>query len=103
MPCRGVSGPIRLGMPVYLQPVQLPERCFLGEVLFWMAFQRLPVAIYDPKGRDIRAEFDGLQTGFPERSITDEEAKRAGIPPDPEFRAWMEDRVTSPPSFYDDL
>jgi hypothetical protein len=30
-------------MPKYLQQVDIPERCFLQEVLLWAAFQRLPL------------------------------------------------------------
>jgi hypothetical protein len=31
-------------MPTFLQPVELPEKCFLQEVLYWAAFNacRLP-------------------------------------------------------------
>jgi hypothetical protein len=91
-------------MPVNLQPVDVPERCFLGEVLFWVAFQRLPIAFYD-QGRDIRdtTEAGGSETELPDRLITDEDARRADIPPDPEYRALMEDRPGLLPSFYDDL
>jgi hypothetical protein len=40
-------------MPTFLQAVELPNRCFLQEVLFWVAFQRLPIAQYT-EGKDLR-------------------------------------------------
>jgi hypothetical protein len=41
-------------MPTFLQPVTVPERCFLSEVLLWAAFQRLPIASYTLDGKEIR-------------------------------------------------
>jgi hypothetical protein len=41
-------------MPTFLQPIELPKRCFLHEVLFWVAFQRLPIASYTLDGKEIR-------------------------------------------------
>jgi hypothetical protein len=92
-------------MPVFLQPVDVPERCFLGEVLLWVAFQRLPLSLYDLEGREVRdtTEAGGLEAENIEWEITVEEAKRVGIPPDPKFLALVEDRSTLLPSFYDDL
>ncbi len=39
-------------MPTFLQPVALPERCYLEEVLYWVAFQRLPVVAFTYDGQD---------------------------------------------------
>ena len=41
-------------MPTFLQAVELPQRCFLQEVLLWVAFQRLPIATYDHEGVELR-------------------------------------------------
>jgi hypothetical protein len=41
-------------MPIFLQPVEVPERCYLGEALLWVAFQRLPTASYTVDGKEIR-------------------------------------------------
>jgi hypothetical protein len=41
-------------MATFLQPVAVPERCYLFEVLLWLAFQRLPIAASDMEGKDIR-------------------------------------------------
>jgi hypothetical protein len=92
-------------MPVFLQPVNVPERCFLGEVLLWAAFQRVPLSLYDLDGREVRdtTEADEVIAKNIEWKITDEETKRAGIPPDPDYRALVEDRPSLRPSFYDDL
>jgi hypothetical protein len=93
-------------MPIFLQPVELSQRCLLGEVLLWVAFQRLPVARYDfDEERDVPdpTKAYGLEADRPEPLITDEEAKRANIPPDPRFRALIEGRSPMPPSFYDGL
>ena len=92
-------------MPVFLQPVDVPEHCFLGEVLLWVAFQRLPLNDYDQSGREIRdtTEAGWVEVETIEWSITEEEAKRAGIPPDPKYLALVEDRSTLLPSYYDKL
>jgi hypothetical protein len=92
-------------MPVFLQPVDVPQRCFLGEVLLWVAFQRLPLSLYDHEGSEVRdtTEAGGLEAENIEWEITEEEAKRAGIPPDPKYLALVEDRSTLLPSFYDKL
>jgi hypothetical protein len=55
-------------MPTFLQPVDLPKRCFLFEVLLWVAFQRLPVASYTQDGKEIR-ETD--EVGDYEIDVTD--------------------------------
>jgi hypothetical protein len=92
-------------MPVFLQAVDVPERCFLGEVLLWVAFQRLPVSFYDNDGGDIRdtTEAGDLIAEIPDWVITEQETRHANIPPDPEYLALMGERPTSPPAFYDDL
>ena len=44
-------------MPTFLQPVWTSKRCFLNELLLWVAVQRLPVI--DPvKDKDIRETFE---------------------------------------------
>ena len=92
-------------MPVFLQPVDVPERCFLGEVLLWVAFQRLPLSLYDLEGSDVRdtTEAGGLVTEIPDWEISEEETKRANIPPDPTYLALTQDKSTLLPDFYDDL
>jgi hypothetical protein len=37
----------------FLQPVHVPDRIFLKEVLFWVAFQRLPQADFNEDGQEI--------------------------------------------------
>ena len=89
-------------MPIYLQAVDIPERCYLAEVLLWVAFQRLPTALYDYEGKEIRetTEAGWLVTYW---EILEEETKRANIPPDPTYLALTQDKSMLLPDFYDDL
>jgi hypothetical protein len=92
-------------MTVYLQSVELPGRCFLHEVLLWVAFQRLPVAMYDGRGEEIRDSTDiGNYAIEVADAVFDEaECRRVGIPLDPEYKALFEDTPRLEPSFYYDL
>jgi hypothetical protein len=78
-------------MRTFLQPVNLPERCYLEEVLMWVAFQRLPVAFYSLDGKDVR-ESDEMEyePAVAESQLTEDETRRAGIPPDPNWVALLE-------------
>src|SRR5215475_7632441 len=92
-------------MPTFLQPVDVPERCFLHEALLWLAFQRLPVALYNNyKDRilEIRSatEDEDLEIESPGGPLTDEECERNGIPPDPHFHSFESPR---PRQTYNDL
>jgi hypothetical protein len=82
-------------MPTFLRVVDLPTRCFLREVLFWVAFQRLPIATYDlnsiemresPEINDYSAEHSDIGEIILERS----ESQRAGIPLDPRLKKRIE-------------
>jgi hypothetical protein len=79
-------------MPTYFQPVQLPERCLLSEVLAWLAFQRLPIFETDHDGVDIRESSEDigyvLEVGL--GFVDAEECKRANIPVDPRYLAAVE-------------
>ena len=95
-------------MPVYLQPVPIPDRCFLFEVLLWVAFVRLPVAIGDPEGaHDIRLSSEVREGGYSikifDEYIFDEECERVGIPPDPRWKANVEGTATLSIEHYDTL
>lgn len=82
----------------FLKPVVLSERCFLYEVLLWVAFQRPPVATYsDIEDIELRdAEGDLEQYGYAANHprifwiLTDQECAEAGLPPHPEMR-WFRD------------
>jgi hypothetical protein len=72
----------------FLQPVGVPERCFLHEVLVWLAFQRLPIHQFNFEncGEEIHGEDcmgDGYVPAGYYRVIFEEECARAGIPIDP--------------------
>lgn len=90
---------------LFLQPVPVPERIFLGEVLFWVAFQRLPKADFNEDGQEIDDEDSaaGLAIEIPFPEISEEEAERIGIPPDPRYLAMLNEEVTLSPSHYDQL
>jgi hypothetical protein len=77
-------------MPTFLQPVLVPERCYLFEALLWVAFQRLPILTTDHEGVDIRQSAENRESGEAgyavkviDDYIFDEECDRAGIPQDP--------------------
>jgi hypothetical protein len=91
-------------MPTFWQPVEVPERCFLHEALLWLAFQRLPVALYNDRNEEIRSasEYEGPEIESPGGPLTDEECKRAGIPPDPHFHHLV-DESPRPLQTYHDL
>lgn len=48
-------------------PYKLPDQCFLIDVLFWLAFRRLPIQAYDPDGAtpliDDETGFNGPDLG----------------------------------------
>jgi len=80
-------------MPTFLQAVDVPERCFLHEALLWVAFQRLPIALYNDENKEIReaTENQDYEIDSPQGPLTEEECKRAGIPTDPHFIHLMDD------------
>jgi hypothetical protein len=74
----------------FLQPVDLPERCFLQEVLYWVAFGRLPVA-FDMSfglGDDLRdmQDIGTYEVQIFDRTLSEGETARAGIPTDPYWK-----------------
>jgi hypothetical protein len=84
-------------MPIFLQAVDVPERCLLNEVLFWVAFQRLPVG-----SQEARESYEfGDYAAALDDTLSEEETKRAGIPKDPRLVALLEDKPLIPVSFYD--
>lgn len=94
-------------MPTFLQAVAIPERCFLQEVLLWVAVQRLPLTQYDSEGVEFHdsAEIFDTSTISPEQFadyLSDEECTRLGIPPDPKLNAMLSGTWELPPSKYDE-
>lgn len=89
-------------MPTFFQPVELSERCFLEEVLYWVAFERLPIAVYWDDGKEIR-ESDEIdyEPEIVDRVLTETETERAGMPPDPRWRATIEEKTHLPSAHYD--
>jgi hypothetical protein len=98
-----------VAMVTFLQPVDLSERCFLHEVLLWIAFRRLPVAEYTTDGVDIRNTPDILDLGgysvawAGAHFLWEDEAKFAGIPDDPSRIVHLEDLPDQPAEHYDSL
>src|SRR5215471_13270225 len=69
---------------VYLVETELSERCFLEEVLYWVAFQRLPVCWFDFDGIDARSyEMPGYEVDVAFHPLTLNECERSGLPEDP--------------------
>jgi hypothetical protein len=94
-------------MPTFLQSVELPERCFLQEVLFWVAFQRLPLAHYytNNDGQEFRTsnEVGEYAIDFVDEYLSDDETARAGIPRDPRWPLHADETVTLPVATYDEV
>jgi hypothetical protein len=94
-------------MPTYLQIVQIPDRCFLQEVLLWVTFQRLPTSSYDSEGVEVHEsrEIYDYAPDHPEidEYFTEDECSRAGIPPDPYLRAILEGESFLEVARYDEL
>jgi hypothetical protein len=95
-PSKGRLNDARLPMR-FLQPVELSEKCFLHEVLLWVAFRRLPIAVYSAEEevelRDAERELDsyGYAADHPDifQPLTDQECAGAGLPPDPRLVALL--------------
>lgn len=95
-----------MGMAVFLEQVQLPDRCFLHEILCWVAFQRLPTAIYTMDGDEWResSEVGGEYRVDIGDYINEAEGARAGIPQDPRYDAYLKSSPTiSTVATYDKL
>jgi hypothetical protein len=92
-------------MTVYLQPVELPPVCFLHEVLLWVAFERLPIALYNEKGHELRDATDigEYAIEIADTVLDEHECRRAGIPVDPEYIARLNHTSTGEPEFYREL
>ncbi len=74
-------------MLTVLEPVELAERCFLTEVLYWLAFRRLPLAQYvDDNEEDERfSSWNRFRaTDVLRLEVTDAECDFAGLSPNPE-------------------
>ena len=106
----GVEGTLAgNGVPMrFLKPVELAKMCMLNEVLLWVSFRRLPVAIRSAEeGREVReAERDMAAnygyTGYAgyagdlsdwELFLEDGECAAVGLPPDPRMAALREEKV----------
>jgi hypothetical protein len=87
-------------MPTFLQVVELPQRCFLREVLLWSTFQHLPIYDSDPGGFEVResafiskycvANPDPWAKEPWDAFIRTSECRRAGIPPHPLVKETLE-------------
>ena len=82
-------------MITVLQEVWLPERCFLAEFLYWVALKRLPLAIDDLRGGDYRFSREcELCADFAiDTPVSYSECEAAGLPPNPRYAAFIEDRA----------
>jgi hypothetical protein len=97
-------------MPTFLQPVLVPERCYLFEAFLWVAFQRLPILTTDHEGVDIRQSDENRESGEAgyavkviDKYIFDDECERAGIPPDPSWQAAIDGTSILPVAHYDQM
>jgi hypothetical protein len=89
-----------------LQPVEMAERCFLHEVLYWLAFKRLPLAQYSLNGdqarfSDEKGDGYGAPASFRE-AVTSTECALANLPPNPEYLAEVAGRFFYHLDHYDE-
>ena len=92
-------------MTTFLQSVELLERCFLQEVLFWVAFQRVPTIHYTRDELDLRASKDvgGYVLDFVDPHLSNAETDWANIPFDPRWPLHPDETVTRPIVYFDEL
>jgi hypothetical protein len=77
-----------------LQSAELAERCFLSEILHWLAFRRLPISEYTGNGEDARfSDEEGYESPASFNDVVnDTECTLAGLAPNPEYAALLADR-----------
>jgi hypothetical protein len=85
-----------------LQATQLAERCFLSEILHWLAFRRLPISKYTLDGEEARFSGDDSFASFDD-VVTDTECTFAGLTLNPEYAALMAGRWFHDLDFYEKL
>ena len=85
-----------------LEATQLAERCFLSEILHWLAFRRLPISKYTLDGEEARFSGDESPASFDD-VVTDTECAFAGLPPNPEYAAMLADPRPLGLDYYDAL
>lgn len=91
-------------MPTYFHPVELAERCFLDELLFWVGFQRLPVIEFlSTDELELRHSDDYFASSETFWMLWEDECERAGIPHDPRIAFSNAGYAHVPVRLYDDL
>ena len=83
-----------------LEATQLAERCFLSEILHWLAFRRLPISAYTLDGEDARLFGDESPASFGD-VVTDTECTLAGLELNHEYAALLADRWPHDLEFYE--
>ena len=85
-----------------LEATQLAERCFLSEILHWLAFRRLPISAYTLDGEDARLFGDESPASFDD-VVTDTECTLAGLELNPEYAALLADRWFHDLDYYETM
>jgi hypothetical protein len=82
-------------MITILHAVKLAERCFLSELLYWVALKRFPLEIYDLEGGEFRfsEECELYANSAIEFPVSGSECELAGLPFNPRYRALIEERT----------
>jgi len=90
-------------MSTFFQPVPLAARSCLSEVLYWVAFQRLPID--DPPDPDDAGQIGvaGADLGEMYQYIWPDETERAGLPLDPRCSFLSAGNVYIPVKLYDEI
>ena len=88
-------------MVIVLQATRLAERCFLSEVLFWLALNRLPLPIDCIDGDEFRfsEENELCASTLVQDEVTDAECEAADIPYNP--RSNEDNHISSVKILYD--
>jgi hypothetical protein len=69
---------------VYLVEAELSGICFLDEILYWVAFQRLPIFWSDLEGSDCReGGMAGYEVDCAQYTLEEDECAMVGLSPDP--------------------
>ena len=83
---------------VYVSTDVAPH-CYLFEALLWLAFRRFPLAFPTDEGGDVRwdNDFDDAVPSVEVDPASDGECERAGLPPSPEYAAFLAGDYISEP------
>ena len=94
-------------MVTFFTKLELAERCFTQEALYYLAFNRLPESFYTLDGREMRFDSYEHAGAFEEKPfgelISETECNFAGLPLNPSYLHSINDTGVPSVAFLDDL